>query len=417
MATIAYLDCFSGISGDMLLGALLDAGASLERVRAGLASLPMQGYEVDAAATVSHGLRGIAARVRLAEQGQAEPHDLAAIEALIQAGNLPPRARDRALSVFRRLAEAEARVHGIPVEAVHFHEVGAVDAVVDIVGTALALEDLGADEIYCSELPLTGGRVQSAHGELPIPAPATVELLKGTGAAWRPLPSDGELVTPTAAAVLAALARFERPALRLSAVGHGFGQRQLPWANCLRVLLGEALVAHVALPDESDAVAVLETHVDDMTGEELGYLMERLLAAGALDVTYTPIQMKKQRPATLVTVLASAERASEFTELLLRESSTLGVRVREANRVKARRRADRVSTPLGEADVKLKVLGEQVVDVRVEYESARAIAAQVGLPLRDVIACVEQVARERFGLADTDSVRPARSPTLTPSAD
>jgi uncharacterized protein (TIGR00299 family) protein len=416
MTMVAYLDCFSGISGDMLLGALLDAGAPLERVRAGLATLPIHGYELAVTATASHGLRGVAAQVRLEERGNAEPRDLAAIAAIIHSGTLPPRARDRALSVFHRLAVAEARVHGIPVEAVHFHEVGAMDAVVDIVGTTLALEDLGVDEVFCSELPLTSGRVRSAHGALPVPAPATIELLKGTDAAWRPLPSDHELVTPTGAAVLAALARFERPALRVRAVGHGFGQRQLPWANCLRVLLGEALQAPAATADEADVVAVLETHVDDMTGEELGWLMERLLTAGALDVTFTPMHMKKQRPATLITVLASAERAHDFAMLLLRESTTLGVRVRETRRLKARRRADRVSTPLGDADVKLKVIGERVVDIHVEYESARAIAAQSGLPLRAVIARVEQVARERFGveaaISDGSALPPA-SPTTT----
>jgi pyridinium-3,5-bisthiocarboxylic acid mononucleotide nickel chelatase len=398
MTVVAYLDCFSGISGDMLLGALLDAGASLERVRAGLASLPLEGYELTTAPASAHGLRGTAARVRLHAPASPVPRGLAEVEGIIHAGALPERARDRALQVFRRLAAAEAHVHGIAVDAVHFHEVGAVDAVVDVVGTVLALEDLGVDALYCSDLPLTSGRVRSAHGDLPVPAPATVELLKGTAARWRPLPADHELVTPTGAAVVATLARFERPMLRISSAGHGFGQRELAWANCLRVLIGEAEEPVPGTTEDSDVVAVLETNVDDMTGEELGWLMERLLAAGALDVSIAPIQMKKQRPGTRLTVIAPRERASEFAGQLLRDSTTLGVRVSETLRIKARRRVERISTPLGEAAVKLKLVGDRVVDVSAEYESARDIAAQSGLPLRAAAVRIEQAARERFGL-------------------
>jgi pyridinium-3,5-bisthiocarboxylic acid mononucleotide nickel chelatase len=398
LTIVAYLDCFSGISGDMLIGALLDAGAPLERVRSRLATLPLGGYELTATPATAHGLRGTAVHVRLDGSGSQAPRGLAAVEAVIQSGSLPHRARERALRVFRRLAEAEAHVHGIPVDAVHFHEVGAADAIVDVVGTVLALEELGVEALYCSELPLTSGRVRSEHGDLPVPAPATVELLKGTAARWRPLPAEHELVTPTGAAVAAALARFERPALRIASVGHGFGQRELPWANCLRVLIGEAEEIAVATTEEADVVAVLETNVDDMTGEELGWLMERLFAAGALDVVFAPIQMKKYRPATHVTVIAPPQRASEFASQLLRESTTLGIRVSETRRIKARRRVEQISTPLGEAAVKLKLLGEHVMDVRVEYESARAIAAQTGLPLRQVEADIEQAARERFGL-------------------
>ncbi|HEY7984831.1 MAG TPA: nickel pincer cofactor biosynthesis protein LarC [Ktedonobacterales bacterium] len=416
MAVVAYVDCFSGISGDMLLGAVLDAGASLELVRAGLATLPLTGYALVTAPASAHGLRGTAARVRLDDQ-PAEHRDLAAIEAIIHAGALPARARDRALRVFQRLAAAEAHVHGIPVAQVRFHEVGAVDAIVDIVGTALALEDVGVDELFCSELPLTSGRVRSAHGALPVPAPATVELLKGTAARWRPLAAEHELVTPTGAAVVAALARFELPALRITRVGHGFGQRELPWANCVRVLVGETDEPAGAALDETDVIAVLETNVDDMTGEELGWLMERLFAAGALDVTFAPIQMKKQRPATQVSVLASAERATEFAALLLRESTTLGVRVSASRRYTARRRSERIATPLGEAAVKLKLEGTHVVDVSVEYESARALAASAGLPLRAVIAQVEHAARHHFGLAPPLAAPRAREQPDEPPAN
>jgi len=259
--------------------------------------------------------------------------------------------------------------------------------------------------------------VRSAHGHLPVPAPATVELLKGTAARWRSLPSEHEVITPTGAAVVAALAHFERPPLRITAVGHGFGLRTMPWANCLRMLLGEVEETPFASPEETDVVAVLETNVDDMTGEELGWLMERLLAEGALDVTFMPIQMKKQRPATQITVMASTEKMHDFAAVLLRESSTLGVRMHEVRRLKARRRAEQVSTPLGDAAVKLKLIGERVVDVRAEYESARAIAVQSGLPLRAVIARIEQVARERFGLAAGAEELARPSPLHLPSGE
>jgi uncharacterized protein (TIGR00299 family) protein len=238
---IAYLDCFSGISGDILLGALLDAGLDLEALRAGLATLPLAGYALTAERVSDHGISGARARVTLDASVVHEHRRLADIEALIAVAQLPERAREHALAIFRRLAEAEAAIHGTQFDEVTFHEVGAVDSIVDIVGVALGFDLLSIDAVYCSELPLTSGRVRSAHGALPVPAPATLELLKATGAVWQSVPVEGELVTPTGAAVLATLARFERPAaMTVSRVGYGFGQRQLPWANCLRLLCWRA---------------------------------------------------------------------------------------------------------------------------------------------------------------------------------
>jgi uncharacterized protein (TIGR00299 family) protein len=407
---LAYLDCFSGISGDMLLGALLDAGADAGALRDALASLPLTGYRLEVGHVSRHGLRGTRVEVALMGDGPPVARGLAEIEALIAAGDLPERARSRALAVFRRLAEAEARVHGVAVERVHFHEVGAVDAVVDVVGAAVGLELLGIDALYCSELPLTGGRVASAHGALPVPAPATLELLRETGAVWRPLEAEGELVTPTGAAVAATLARFERPTLRVARVGHGFGRRELPWANCLRLLVGEAPAPSPVAVDgfEADRVTVIEANVDDMTGEALGWLMERLLAAGALDVAYGPLQMKKHRPATRLTVLAEPGGADALAALILRESTTLGVRLEEMRRLKAARRQEEVATPLGSARVKLKLIGGAVVGLAAEYEDARALAERHGLPLAEVVARVEAAARALHGLdAAPSPPRPA----------
>lgn len=397
---LAYLDCFSGISGDMLLGALLDAGVDADVLRAGLAKLPVTGYTLDVEPVQRQGLRGLAVRVTLHDTPPPTERHLADVLAIIDAGGLPPRARERALTIFRRLAAAEARVHGVGVEDVRFHELGAVDAIVDVVGTALGLELLDVDEVYCSELPLTSGRVRSAHGELPVPAPATVELLRETDAVWRPVAATGELVTPTGAAVAAALARFERPLVRLRRVGYGFGQRTLPWANCLRVLLGDPPTRGVDQPDgfETDTVTVLEANIDNMTGEALGWVMDRLLAAGALDVSYLPAQMKKNRPAVRLTVLARPEQADELASLVLRESATLGVRMADFRRLKAERRQERLATPLGEARIKLKLIGGTVVGAAAEFDDARELATRHGLPIAEVIAQVEAAGRARYGI-------------------
>ncbi len=399
---LGYVDCFSGVSGDMLLGALLDAGLELDALRMGLAALPLSGYTLTAESVTDHGIHGTRALVRVDADERHAHRRLADIEALLEAAALPPRAHERARAVFRRLATAEARVHGVSVEDVTFHEVGAVDSIVDIVGVALGLELLGVDEVFASELPLTSGRIGTAHGPLPVPAPATLELLKDTGAVWRAVPTDGELVTPTGAAVLATLARFERPTLAVRHVGYGFGQRALPWANCVRLVLGDAPATEVVRePDtdfERDDVVVIESNIDNMTGEALGWLMERLLAAGALDVGFAPLQMKKNRPGHLLTVIARPEDASRLAAHALRESGTLGVRMHRASRLKAERREDVIDTPFGPVRVKLKFAGGRVVSVSPEYDDCRARATETGLPVETIIARVASAGRAHFGL-------------------
>ena len=401
---LLWLDCFSGISGDMLLGALLDAGLDLDTLRSGLAKLPLAGYALEAERVTQHGISGTRLHVRLDEDVPHAHRRLADITALLDGARLPERARERALVIFRRLAEAEATIHGTTPDEVTFHEVGAVDSIVDIVGAALALELLDVEQVYCSDLPLTSGRVRSAHGALPAPAPATLELLRGTDAVWRSVPAEGELVTPTGAALVATLARFARPAMRIHRVGYGFGARKLPWANCLRVVLGTAPEqgqrAEAGL--ERDEVVVIETHIDNMTGEALGWLMERLLAQGALDVSYTPLQMKKNRPAVLLTVIARPEDASQLAARILRESATLGVRMSHAERLKAGRAAEEIETPLGPVRVKLKTIGGVVVAITPEYDDCRALAERLSLPIETVMARVTLAARSHFGLDDRD---------------
>src|SRR5713101_5439558 len=311
---IAYLDCHSGISGDMFLGAMLDAGFPLETLRQTLTGLSVSGYELKLEQFQDKGVRGARFDVTLAEQEQPARH-FSDIVSLLQAATLPARVRERAIAIFRCLAEAEAVVHGSTLEEVHFHEVGAIDAIVDIVGAVLAVETLGIETLYASALPLSSGHVKTAHGLLPVPAPATLEILRRVAAPWKPCAAEGELVTPTGAAILATLARFETPAIAIDRVGYGFGRKSFPWPNCLRLCLGRTRSLpgmESAKGADTDWVTVIESNIDNMTGELLGGLMDRLLAAGALDVSYIPMQMKKNRPAVMVSVICPVEEGNRL---------------------------------------------------------------------------------------------------------
>src|SRR5579859_6983792 len=267
---IAYLDCHSGISGDMFLGAMLDVGFPLATLHNALASIPVSGYELKLEQFQDKGIRGARFEVALAEQEQPARH-FSDIVALLQAATLSPRARERAISMFRCIAEAEAVVHGTTLEEVHFHEVGAIDAIVDIVGAALAIETLGIEALYASALPLSSGHVRTAHGLLPVPAPATLEILRRVNAPWRPCAVEGEMVTPTGAAILATLARFETPTIAIERVGYGFGRKRFSWPNCLRLCIGQTYGTMVAgaTSDEADTdwVTVIEANIDNMSGE------------------------------------------------------------------------------------------------------------------------------------------------------
>lgn len=400
---IAYLDCSSGISGDMFLGAMLDAGFPLETLRQALASLPVSGYELKLETMQDKGIRGSRFEVALAEQEQPARH-FSDIVALLQAATLPPRVRERAIAMFRCIAEAEAVVHGCALEEVHFHEVGAIDAIVDIVGAALAVETLGIEELYASALPLSSGHVRTAHGLLPVPAPATLEILRRVSAPWRPCPVEGEMVTPTGAAILATLARFETPAMRIERVGYGFGRKSFPWPNCLRICLGSLVGATMEAREqgtmEADWVTVIETNIDTMTGEALGGLMERALAAGALDVAYSPLQMKKNRPAVMLTLICHIEDGEALAQLLLSEANTLGVRMQQMQRRKAQRAQQTIETPFGKMQVKVKLLGSRVISAAPEYEECRRVALERALPLEEVYEVARQAIQRTIIVAE-----------------
>ena len=395
---IAYFDCFSGASGDMLLGSLLDAGLALEALQADLACLAVAGYRLEAQRVTRHGLSGTHLRVHI-EPGERPARTLPAIERILDDSDLPEQLRARSLSVLRRLAQAEAAVHGVGVEQVHFHELGAVDTLVDVVGFVCALERLGITAVYCSPLPLGGGTVHTEHGRLPVPAPATLALLAQAGAPTRPSPIQAELLTPTGAALLTEFATFTQPAMTIHTVGYGFGTKEFGpaegaaqgWPNALRVWLGESQSA--APSAESDQVVLLATNLDNVTGETLGYLLDLLLDAGALDVWFTPIQMKKNRPATLLSVLSQPEHADSLAALLLRETPTLGVRRQLLSRTKAGRELRQVETPWGPVHVKVKLLSGQAIAASPEYDDCARLAAQVGVPLSEVMDAARQAAK------------------------
>jgi uncharacterized protein (TIGR00299 family) protein len=389
---VAYLDCHSGISGDMFLGAALDAGLALETLQAALVTLPLAGYDLAREDFTDKGIHGTRLRVTLAGVEQPARH-FSEIAALINAAHLSERVKETATSIFRCLAEAEATVHGTSIEAVHFHEVGAVDAIVDVVGAAIAVHELGLTRLYASPLPLTDGHVQSAHGLLPVPAPAVLEILRRVQAPWQPCPVEGEMVTPTGAAILATLARFEMPHMIIERVGYGFGQKSFPWPNCLRLCLGHIPVATTVDDEQPDTdwITVIETNIDNTTGEILGSLMDRLLASGTLDVSYTPIQMKKNRPAVLLTVLCEPEKAEALSLLLLRETPTLGVRLQQMQRLKAQRSQQTIATPLGPLLIKVKRLGTRVISAAPEYEDCLRLSQERNLPLADVYDLVQPI--------------------------
>jgi uncharacterized protein (TIGR00299 family) protein len=384
---IAYLDCFSGIAGDMLLGALLDAGLPEETLRRDLARLGVPGYELDISQVQRHGLRATHLQVRMTEAPTAR--HLPDILGLIEDSDLDAAVKERAAAVFHRLAVAEGKVHGTPPDSVHFHEVGAVDAIVDVVGAAAGLAALGIERLACSPLPLGRGWVQSAHGRLPVPAPATAELVRGIPT-WAG-DAEAELVTPTGAALVTTLAdEFgAMPPMTVSAVGYGAGTRELDSPNVLRLFIGEG-AAQVG----RDRVAVLETNIDDMNPEIFDHVMERLLSAGALDVFLTPIAMKKNRPATLLTVLAEPAGREALLEIIFRETTTLGVRCAEMERRCLARESIEVETPWGAVGVKLGRLGDEVVTVAPEYEDCRRVAREHHVPLRLVYEHAQRGGRE-----------------------
>ena len=381
---IAYFDCPSGASGDMVLGALVDAGCELGALEAALASLGVEGWRLEARAVERGGLRGTHLVVRTDPARRF--HTLDDMLRPIARSTLPDTVKTRARAVLQRLAEAEARVHQVPVDAVHFHEVGDLDTLVDVVGSVAGLDALGVDRVHVSPLPIGGGTVQTAHGRLPVPAPATAELLRGF-----PVYDNGvaaELVTPTGAAILTTLGTPGRlPAMTLERIGWGAGTRELPVPNLLRVLVGQTAPGD-SEPGEVETLVSVETTIDDMSPQLYEPLVERLLAAGALDVYLTPVVMKRSRPGTVLTALAPPELADRLADVLFRETTTIGVRWSEVRRRRLPRELVRLPTTFGPVTFKISTLGGRIVTVTPEFEEVRRIADAEGRPVREVLETV-----------------------------
>jgi len=406
-----YLDIFSGISGDMFLGALLDLGVDARQLERELKKLKLDGYHLHVTRRQKSGIEGVKLDVHLTEdhehhhsdghehhhhdQGHGHHHDknrtFAEIKKLITLSRLSAWVKKKSVAVFHRIAEAEGKIHGLPPEQVHFHEVGAVDSIVDIVGACIALESLGKPHVLAAPVVEGTGWVDCTHGRFPVPAPATLAILGARGIGVTQCDEPHELVTPTGAALLAEFVECFGPMVSLAAdkIGFGLGTRDnRTRPNVLRAVLGKRSTLSpqpsTALDWETDRVAVLETNLDDINPEILGHFVDTALAAGALDVFHTPVQMKKNRPGVLLTVLGAEADADKLSELILRHTSAFGVRRTVAERRKLRREFIKVETPWGEVAVKVGRLNGRVVQAAPEFESCKKLAARAKIPLKQV---------------------------------
>src|SRR5271157_82593 len=377
-----YFDCFSGISGDMTLGALVDAGCSVDVLRNKLQGLPVPGWEVSSEKVWKNGMA--ATHVRVKTQETQTHRSLTTILDILKQSNLDKRVKARASAIFTKLGEAEAEVHDVPLEKIHFHEFGAVDAIVDIVGACIGFQELGFEKFACSPLNVGGGTAKMAHGVLPVPAPATARLLLG-----KPTYSTGvqkELVNPTGAAIVATLCDSFglQPPMTVSAIGYGAGTADLEGQpNVLRLMVGDA--AETRTGEYSEEIRILEANLDDLNPQVYGYFVERALAAGALDAFTTAVQMKKNRPGTLLTVLCKPADEAKFQELFFAETTTLGVRSYTTQRRVLPREWETVTTCYGEVRMKLARVNGRVVQVSPEYEDCRKLAEEKAVPLQRVM--------------------------------
>jgi pyridinium-3,5-bisthiocarboxylic acid mononucleotide nickel chelatase len=386
---IGYFDCFSGCSGDMILGALVDAGLLIAELQTAIDGLRVPGIALRAEAIKRGAFRGTLVRVETEEHGHPHRH-LSHILSILEAAEIPAEVRTDASRIFRRLAEAEATAHGVAIEKIHFHEVGALDAIADIAGAAWGIRRLGLERVYVSPLNLGSGFVKGAHGTMPVPAPGTAALLVGIPAYSSEV--RAELTTPTGAAILTTLAAGfgPMPAMTTERIGYGAGQREIEeQPNLLRLVIGETSGS-----SERDQVAVLEANIDDMNPQFFEPLLDRLLAAGALDAFLTPLLMKKSRPGSLLTVLAEPEQADRLAALILAHSTTFGIRTHTAGRWKRRRDFATVTTPYGAVRIKRGWEGERIVILSPEFEDCRRLAETAGVSVQAVHEAAKRAAHQ-----------------------
>jgi uncharacterized protein (TIGR00299 family) protein len=423
MEKILYFDCFAGISGDMCLGALIDLGLDASEVIGELNKLGVKGYDIEIKKINRYSISGTDVKVLLnrtndyvnknykendqkpqyQENAHNHRHDekersLADIRNIIQASGISKKAKDLSIAIFTEIAEAEAAVHGKSVEEVHFHEVGAIDSIIDIVGTAICIDMLKVDKIYCSPVHEGKGFVNCRHGRLPVPAPAVLKMLEGSGIPIITEDIEAELVTPTGFGILKTVSESssKMPEMLVECVGYGFGKTETGRLNALRVIMGSKKVDNAFEGDAEsgqekirEKVTLLETNIDDVTGEILGYTMEKLRKAGALDLWYTPIQMKKNRPAYMMTVLCKESDAEGLSDIMFRETSTIGIRIRETDRIALKREIITINTELGEIRAKL-VTVQGLERIQPEYEDCIRLAEEKNLSLNKVYEVVNR---------------------------
>ena len=398
---IAYFDCFAGASGDMILGALLDTGLPLETLKTELAKMGIGHYDLRLEAVVKKGLAGSQALVVVDEKHhQHHQRHLADIKSIINDSSLSDNVKQKSISIFQRIAKAEAKVHHTDIENIHFHEVGAVDAIIDVVGAVVGIEELGIEKIYCSPLHLGSGTVECAHGTLPVPAPATAELVKGYPAYSTGV--VGELLTPTGAAILTTLAEDfgPMPPLSIDCIGYGAGTSDPTIPNLLRVFIGG--LNDQAGYVETEQVAVIETNIDDMNPQLYDYVIEEVLKRGAMDIFLASVQMKKNRTGILLTIVCSPVSVWDFANFLLRETTTIGTRWRLENRIKASRTIQKIDTPYGKIRFKLAEIDGEVINASPEYDDCKRAALHNKVPIKKVMEELRTISVSLIPQSNTD---------------
>ncbi len=390
MMRIAYFDCFSGASGDMILGSLLDSGLKIEELKNELKKLNLSGYKVRATKKTKSGIAGTKFDVDISHDQH--HRSLKDIFKIVDDSSIDPEIKKKSKAVFKRLGEAEAKIHDKSVDEIHFHEVGAVDAIVDIVGAVIGFHSLGIQGIYVSKLHVGTGTVECAHGTLPVPAPATAELLQGV-----PIYStgiEGELVTPTGAAILSTLSSHfgSMPEMIIEKIGYGLGGKELTIPNALRVCIGrfEGIFSE-------DRVQLIETNIDDMNPQFYDHIMQMLYTEGAKEVYMTPVYMKKNRPGTLLSVIASIDKVDSLIEIIFQETTTLGVRISDVKKRKVlKRELITVDTPWGKAHVKVRMISEDKKIISPEYDDCKKLAKKNRLPIQEIYEAIRRIASERL---------------------
>lgn len=395
---VAYFDCFAGASGDMILGALIDAGVNMQELQDVLQGLHLSDYELRASRVCKGAIE--ATDVKVVVSDKVTERRISDIEVLVKKSDLPKEIKEISLAIFHRLVNVEAKVHGSEAEDVHLHEVGGTDAIVDVVGALVGLRLLGVEKVYASQLRLGHGFVRCAHGLLPVPAPATLELLKGVPVTQADV--EGELVTPTGAAILTELVEEfgPFPEMTIESIGYGAGKTEFPFPNLLRVLTGRAPTPEAATREK---VVLLETNLDDMNPEFCDYVMESLFSAGALDVYLQSIQAKKNRPGVLLSVLCRPQEAQDLSSLIFAETTTLGIRQHTLDRLCLSREIVGVETPFGQVRIKVARLGDRTINMSPEYDDCRRLASARGRPLKEVYAAAQAAAREWLDRAERSS--------------